>query len=390
MPTGRARGVPDQGCHERATLARASPRRSRQRAWLRWSRRSWSPAACSARRSWSRVTTIRRGVPPRAAPTAGCPPGRWRCCACSRRAGAPGRSPRPSASARARCRATSPTAITRSAPTAGLKPPPTPCATARPGPRGPRRSIGRRDGEIRPAGPAHDRADGLVAHAVLRREVAQALVPRPRGDGRPAGAVELGPLLLRRSRRVPSRNRRQAGREAGGEARYAMRAGDVGYRTRVLDPRKSAPSIWRFLTHRLAWAARGAILGGTCTSLPRREAADGRPDRTLTPASPRTPLVGRERELATLRDALAAALAGRGSLVLIGGRGGHRQDRAGRGAAGRGGRRGARWCWWGAATTWPRRRPTAPGPRSSPAPRAATGCPPCRRRCCRRSATARR
>src|SRR5215212_9861903 len=40
---------------------------------------------------------------------------------------------------------------------------------------------------------------------------------------------------------------------------------------------------------------------------------------TSTPSPPPAPpLVGREREQAALRDALAAALAGRGALVLIG------------------------------------------------------------------------
>src|SRR5687767_9905397 len=38
--------------------------------------------------------------------------------------------------------------------------------------------------------------------------------------------------------------------------------------------------------------------------------------------SPPSPLIGRDRELATLRDRLAAARAGRGGLVLIGGEAG--------------------------------------------------------------------
>ena len=123
----------------------------------------------------------------------------------------------------------------------------------------------------------------------------------------------------------------------------------------------------------------------------------------ILPSPRHATLVGRERELAMLRDALAAALAGRGAPRADRRGGGHRQDRARRGAAAARRRSGARWCSSGAATTSPRRRPTARGSSSSrasprderrcrrcppPSPRAARSArSPARRRSSRRCAT---
>src|SRR4051812_6043784 len=84
------------------------------------------------------------------------------------------------------------------------------------------------------------------------------------------------------------------------------------------------------------------------------------------PSAPTSPLVGREREQATLREALAAALAGRGSLVRVGGEAG-----SGKAAL-------AAWLLAAAPTggalvlVGPRydlmeTPPTAPGPRCAPA-----------------------
>jgi predicted ATPase len=77
------------------------------------------------------------------------------------------------------------------------------------------------------------------------------------------------------------------------------------------------------------WVGRSAestthvILGDTCTDSSRRETAMADPahHRAASPTAT-VPLVGREREQAALREALAAALAGHGSLVLIGGKAG--------------------------------------------------------------------
>ena len=85
-----------------------------------------------------------------------------------------------------------------------------------------------------------------------------------------------------------------------------------------------APTARQNETDERGYVAPGPVLYSPAMAPVARPASSGRgamhrPVARSAPRAPQSPLVGRDRELALLKEQLAAALAGEGSLVLIGG-----------------------------------------------------------------------